>query len=126
MAFTGTPVVVQVSQRLARITGLSLASGAAGTISLEDNGAGEVQLPAGENWAPYGGDAPGDGVVDLEEAVQVTYLYVADPGAAYGPSDRIAVVKSGGADETTFLITFTSFDTGEAASAEMEIYVRFH
>ena len=125
MAFTGTPVVTRVSDSLARITGLSLGSGASGTISL-DEGAGQVKLPDSINWKPYAGPDSGDGVVDLEESCEVSYNFVTAPGAPYGPSDRIAVVKSAGGSAATFLITFTSFDGLELASAEMEMYVRFH
>jgi hypothetical protein len=64
----------------------------------------------------------GDGVVDLEEACQVSYVFVEDPDVSAQPS----VVKSGGASPETFLITITNHDVGENVSGEMEIYVRFH
>jgi hypothetical protein len=124
MAFTGTPVVKRVEDQLARITGLSIAAGATGTISLAV-GAGEVKLPASLQWAPYAGQDAGDGKVDLEESVQVSYVFVTDTGGT-DASDRIAVTKTGGADPATFLITFQSFSTDEDVSGQMEIWVRFH
>ncbi len=117
MAFTGEPVVTQVSQSLVRITGLSLGSGAEGTISL-DEGAGEVKLPDGCNWKPYSS-------IDLAEAVEISWVFVDDPGAL-DQSTRIYVAKAAGGDPVTFLATMTNGDTSEAQSAEMEIYVRFH
>lgn len=122
MAFSGAPVVTRVSDNLARITGVTLGSGSTGEIGLAGSGA-EVELP--QNWGPYGGDDAGDGVVDLEESVQASYVFVTDT-ADSSASSRIAVVKTDGDDPAAFLISFVSFDTLEALSAEMEIYVRFH
>ena len=127
MAFTGTATVVQVAQNVARITGIALGSGATGTIGLAGSGA-DVELPAGIQWSPYAGDNEGDGVVDLEEACQVSWLPVADPsvGASLDATFRIAVTKANGLNPSAFLITFESFDGGESTGAEMEVYVRFH
>jgi len=126
MAFTGTPVVTRVSEQLARITGLSLGSGATGTISLNE-GAGQVKLPDSLNWSPYAGQDTGVGaVVDLVESVEVDWHFVADPGVNYGPSGRVFAVKSGGAAPSTFLITMQNADTSESVSAQFEIYIRFH
>lgn len=63
MAFTGVPVITVVSDSVARITGVSLASGAAGTIGLFGSGA-DIELPRALNWSPYGD-------VDLAEAIEV-------------------------------------------------------
>jgi hypothetical protein len=125
MGFTGQPVVTRVSGSLARITGLSLGSGATGTISL-DEGGGDVKLPDSLNWSQYAGQDSGDGIVDLVEAVQVSYLFVEDVGDADAPSKRIAVTKSNGQDPSLFEVQFESFDITESQSAEMEIYLRFH
>ncbi len=124
MAFTGTPVVVRITDGLFKIIGVSLASGAAGPISLS-RGAGEVKAQDSSHWSQYAGQDAGDGIVQLVEAVQIYWNWVTDPGAVYGPSDRITVVKSG-TDESDFLITMTSLDVNASESGVMEIYVRFH
>lgn len=125
MSFAGNAVVTKVSDGLARITGVSLSSGATGTISLFE-GAGQIKLPDSLNWNPYGGQDAGDGVVDLEEACQVSYVFVEDPGESIEVSYRMAITKANGLDPAAFLITFENFDTSEGGGAEMEIYVRFH
>lgn len=124
MAFTGTPVIIRVSARVAKIVGISLASGATGTISLAE-GAGEIKLPDSLNWGPYAGQDAGDGIVQLAEACEVGMHYVGDVGAAPGPSLRVAHTKSG-VGPVAFLITFESFDGAASVSADMEIYIRFH
>ena len=120
MAFTGTPVVEPVADNLARITGLSLASAASGTISLFE-GTGQVKLPDSMNWKPYGRFDASGAVVNMIEAVQVSFVFVEAPGDA----SEIFVTKTGAAPDT-FLITMTNGDDSESESAEMEIYVRFH
>lgn len=125
MAFTGTPVVTPISDQLCRITGLSLADGATGTISLAV-GTGQVKLPASLSWAPYARFDDPSGIVDLVESVEVDFHLVADPGATYGVSGRLWAAKANGADPSTFLVTFTNSDTNEATSAAFEIYLRFH
>ena len=125
MPFTGTPVVTRVSGRVARITGISIASGATGTIGLNENGSAEINLPDSIDWSPYAGADAGDGVVDLEEACEVSYTFNTDPGPP-DQSIRIAVTKANGGDPSAFLITFESFDVGEDDSGQLEIYIRFH
>lgn len=62
MAFTGTPVVTQVSDGLFRITGVSLAASASGTIGLIDKTVpAEISLVS-KVWGPYRD-------VDLSESV---------------------------------------------------------
>jgi hypothetical protein len=122
MAFTGTPVVTTVARNLARITGVRLVDGATGTISLAE-GAGEVKLNADIQWSPYAGDDEGDNLVDLEEACQASFVFVTDPGT---DSAQVAVTKSGGGDPAQFLISFENFGPSESATADMEIYIRFH
>ena len=122
MAFTGNATVVKVSDGLSRITGITLGSGSTGTIGLAGSGA-DVEL---ENlWAPYAGDANGDGAVDLAEAVQCWWNFVTAI-ASTDPSFRIHQTKVNGDDPATFLISLISSDGSEAQSAELEIYVRFH
>ena len=91
MAFTGVAVVTKIAEELARITGVSLAAGASGTIGLFGSGA-DVELPEGCHWGPYDG-------IDLAEAVQV----------AIAPGIALTVAKAA----APFLVTLTN----DAASA---------
>jgi hypothetical protein len=112
MAFTGVAVVTKVSDREFRITGLSLANGAAGTIGL-DGGTGDVDLVAG--WAAYAAAS----LVTLQDAIRVTIGLAGV--AAVAPA--IQVVKTG-TTVADFLATLTN--GGAAPSGDMEIYVEFH
>jgi hypothetical protein len=124
MAFTGTPTIIRISDRVVKILGLQLASGASGTISLHE-GAGEVKMPDSINWGAYAGKDAGDDVVQLVEAVEVGMHFVTDPGTPLEPSYRVVHTKSG-IGPANFLITFTNHDVGQALSAVMEMYIRFH
>ena len=112
MAFTGVAVVTQVSDNLIRVTGLSLAGAAAGTIGLAE-GAGEVDLPASFKPRPFGTSS-------LIESIEVSMV----PVTSVTTLVPIMVVKTG-ATLAAFLMTFTN-TTAATASAEVEIYIRFH
>lgn len=107
MAFTGTAVVTKITDTLVRITGLSLAGAAAGTIGISGS-AGTVQLPDACEWGPQGD-------VTLSEAMQVTIV----PVDAVTTLIPISVTKT---DAGVITLTNTSDDTN---SAELEIYVRY-
>lgn len=115
MAFTGAAVVKKISDRLFRITGVSLAADASGTIGFSDKTvAPEVELEA-PTWDPYG-------EVTLQDAVQVKMNPVTDVSAAV----PISVVKTG-TTHADFVITLHNDNAGGgAASADLEIYVEFH
>ncbi len=119
MAFTGTAVIQQISDGLVRITGLSLAAAAAGTIGLA-GGAGEESLPASFDPKPYARSQTGGTgtllTVDLAEAIEVGIS--ADTAVTVAPA--IQVVKAA----SPFLITLTN--GGGAASGGLEIYIRFN
>ncbi len=111
MPFTGAAVFQKVSDGLVRVTGLSLAASAAGTISLFGEG-GDVELPDSFNISPYQD-------VDLAEAVEVSYVRV----DAISNPDLIRVAKTlPGGD---LLITMTN-DDGANVTPGLEIYIRFH
>jgi hypothetical protein len=117
MAFTGTPVIKQVSERMYRITGVTLAFGAAGTIGLNllpngPAGPGEVDLFA-PDWQPYDD-------VTLQDAVSVLINPTTDVNTAI----PIRVVKTG-TDHTNFLVTLTN-DHDSLESPGLEIYVMYH
>ncbi len=111
MAFTGTPVVKQVSGNVCRITGISLGLGASGTISLH-GGTGAVKLPAGFQPGPYA-------AVTLQDAVDVD----AKPAAAGATAIPVQVTKTG-TTPTDFLATLTN-GSGTNSPA-LEIYAKFH
>lgn len=120
MAFTGVAVVKQVTDKEIRITGLSLAAGATGTIGLAENsGAPGVKLPAGFKPRPYhNGEAV---LVTLQDSVDVQAKPVAAGVATITP---VSVGKAG-TTELDFLATLTNND-GAAATPGLEIYIRFH
>jgi hypothetical protein len=124
MTFTGTPVIKEVSDGLVRITGVSLANEATGTIGLhEKTVAPDIRLPAAfqPREYTYGNGAGAD--VTLQDSVQVWFEYIA-PGAVVPP---ISVVKTG-VDPRDFAITLENLTESESPtdSGLLEIYVRFH
>lgn len=121
MAFTGIAVVQQVSDRKFRITGLSLAAAAAGTIGFTDKTApAEVSLSA-PTWQPYG--MPDGSSVSLIEAIEVSMTLL----GAVATAVPVQVVKTG-VDHAGFVITLTNNTPaqGGAASPELEIWVEYH
>lgn len=109
MAFTGTAVVERISANRARITGLSLGIGAAGTIAMAA-GSGEVEITAPE-WQPQGS-------VNMADAARVSVTLVS--GATVAPA--VGVVKTGTV-ASDFLATLTNL--GAAATGTLEIWVDF-
>jgi hypothetical protein len=120
MAFTGTPVVKQISDRIVRITGLSLLATANGTIGLAGatGTAPGVELPEAFKAAIY--DYLGSDVA-LADSIECTALPAAVGVATAIP---VAVVKSG-TDEGDFRITITNTHA-TLATPDLEIMVRFH
>ncbi len=119
MAFIGTATVKQISERLVRITGLSLAAGAAGTIGLfGSTGSPGVELPEQFKTLHYaflGSNVP------FADAIEVT----AQPAAVgTAVSIPVAVVKTG-TTVAGFLATITNTHAS-TATPNMEIMVRFH
>src|SRR5262245_9985039 len=115
MAFTGTATVKQISDGIVRITGLSLAAGAAGTIGLHGNsGTPGVTLPTAFQPAPYEYAAA---VVPLQDSIECLVQEAATGVAVVVP---LSVVKTG-TTNADFLITITN--NGAAASPNLEMYV---
>ena len=118
MAWTGVAVVKKVTDRLFRVTGLSLAGDASGTIGFSDKDvAAEVSLVA-PTWQPFENSEGGS--VALQDAIWVLMNVVTDVTSAV----PISVVKSG-TDHGDFVITFHN-DSAATASANLEIYIGFH
>jgi hypothetical protein len=123
MAFTGTAVVKQISDREVRITGVSLAQAASGTIVLHgavSPPAGSVTLPSSFQPAPYayGTDTA---LVSLQDALSIDVRPAATNITVAVP---LAVVKTG-TTPADFVATLTN-PGAVGASAALEIYVRFH
>lgn len=116
MAFTGVATIVQVSDGICRITGLSLAAAAAGTISLS-GGTGQQKLPAA--FAPQ--NYQFDGVtVSFADALEVS---VQNNGVeAHAPEIHLTKTGTG---PTDWVATITN-DDGANATPNLEIYVKFH
>jgi hypothetical protein len=120
MAFTGTAVVKQVSDRIVRITGISLASLASGTIGLTGatGTAPGVTLPESfktQHYAYLGVNVP------FVDAIEVIAQLAATNVAAATP---IAVVKTG-TTLADFRATVTNTNS-TTASGNLEIIVKFH
>lgn len=119
MAFTGSAVVVQVSDRIVRITGLSLAAGAAGTLGLfENSGAPGVRLPQAFKPRAYAYD---EATVNLVDSIDVTTKPDATGTTTAIP---VSVVKTG--DEPVDWVATLTNTHGSTATPELEIYVKFH
>ncbi len=121
MAFTGTPVVTQVTDRLVRITGLSLAKSVAGTIGLNGDGTAGVQLPAGFQPQLLASTTIGTALTPSD----VIRCDVNPAGANADPSTNVHITKAGAAFSTPFQITITNDDATDATPA-LEIWVSYH
>lgn len=118
MAFTGTPVIAKVSDKLFRITGVTLAGNASGTIGFSDKDvAAEVGLLAPE-WKPYHNGE--NALVSLQDAVEVRVGISTDVTAPV----PISVVKTG-TKHGDFVATVHN-DTAATVSGSLEFYVEFH
>lgn len=121
MAFTGTAVVTQVSDSICRITGLSLAAGAAGVIGLSDASGSPtpgVLLPAAfqpKHYAYAGDDVP------LVSSIEVT---TKPDGTTVATAIPVAVVKSG-TSTAGFRATLTNTHA-TLATPDLEIMIKFH
>lgn len=111
MAFTGAPVFQKVSDRVMRVTGLSLAAGAAGVFGLNGDAGAEIELPADYKPVAYAD-------VDLAESVEVAVHKAATSAAALD----LIVAKAPG---PPFRVTVTN-DDGVNATGALEFYFRFH
>lgn len=119
MAFTGTAVVTLVSDAICRITGLSLAHGASGTIGLFENiSTPGVSLPGGFKPRAYKNAEHQD--VSIPDAVEVRVGLRGNTAT----SVPIQIVKTG-LTPAAFLATLTN-NSGGTDSTELEIYVKFH
>jgi|SRR5262245_11223323 len=118
MAFIGTATVVQVSDSIVRITGLSLAAGASGIIGLADHtgAAVDVALPDSFNPRPY---EYGGSVVGLSDIIHVT----AEPAATGSSFQPASVAKSGSTTASWRATLSNGFGSG---TPTLEIYVKIH
>lgn len=122
MAFGGTAVLKKVTDKLFRLTGVTLAADASGTIGFSDKtSAAEVSLVA-PDWQPYQHAEPGQaaaGVVSLQDAINVRTAPTTDVTAAV----PISIVKTG-TTHLDFVITLHN-DTAGTLSGVLEIYIEF-
>lgn len=116
MAFGGSPVIQKVTDNLWRLTGVTLAGAASGTIGFSDKTvAPEVAIVA-PNWQPY----ELDGQVSLQDAIKVTVGAADDDVVTAIP---ISVIKSG-TTHADFLATLHN-DTAATLSPDLEIYIEW-
>lgn len=123
MAFTGAAVQKVVSSKCVRITGLSLAGGASGTIGLHATTvAQDVTLPA--SFAPHAYENAERHQVDVADAINVTV----NRAASTANPTPVAIVKAGGTGThvtgKNFSITLTNGDAMNATPA-LEIFVEY-
>ena len=117
MAFGGVAVVNQISDRVVRITGLTLANAATGTIALSNGPASDVNLPATFTPQEIPSVAGDPSVVDtITDRTRVSIQQTA--AAATGQPYH---VQKNGVGQTTFQIAITN--DGAAGSGALEIYV---
>lgn len=115
MAFTGTAAFQMISTSIVRITGLSLAAGASGTIGLATRTTpGEQSLPAAFQPEPYES-------TDLIEAIDVQSQPTNTGGILVAVP--VNVSKAGGTPQT-WLATLTN--PSVSATNQLEIYARFN
>lgn len=116
MAFTGiaNAVINQISDRVVRITGLSLAGLASGTISFTGGPASDVALPAA--FTPD--DVP-NATATMVDRTRVTVQQTAS--AATGMPYHVVKNAGVGGGPASFQITITN--DGAAASGALEIYI---
>jgi hypothetical protein len=123
MAFTGTPVVKQITDGMVRITGVSLGVAAAGVIMLHGAASppvGAIVLPEGfiVNTYEYS-NTPG--LVTLQDCIDVTCKRASTGATTTIP---ISTVKTG-TTHADFRATLTNGDA-EDVTSDLEIYVRNH
>lgn len=118
MAFTGTATIVQVSDSIVRITGLSLAGAASGIIGLADHtgAAVDVALPDGFNPQPY---VHNGATINLNDMLDVS----TNPATSLADSRPPAIVKTG---TTTAAWRATLSNAFASATTGLEIYVKIH
>jgi hypothetical protein len=118
MAFNGTAVLHQVSDREVRITGVLLTTGASGTIALTGHTGTtpDITLPAAFKPAPYDYSTA---TVSLIDSIQCTLRYIDGTGVVTN-----CVIAKTGTTNADFRITVTN-PSGSSTSA-MEMYVEYH
>lgn len=121
MAFTGTPLFTQISDRLIRVTAFGLAGAAVGVLSFQA-GTGDFKFPAsfGPGISAYGGGFSATAIA-LQDAIQVA---VPVPVTAVTTFIPISVVKAG-TTQADFTVTMTN-TTAATASPTLECYIGFH
>jgi hypothetical protein len=118
MAFTGSATIKQIADGIVRVTGLSLAGTASGTIGLfgATGVAPDVLLPAPFNPQPYG---YGGATVSLQDSIEVEIVAAASVAVWQPP-----FVTKAGTTHADFRITVgNSFGSVTPA---LEMYIKFH
>lgn len=110
MPFIGVPIITAVNDRACRITGVSLAPSAAGTLGFSGSGA-DIEFPASFHASSY---VYQGGTVDLSQGLEVNI----NPDLAVGAFTNLqpSVQFSGalvGLNPLTFRITVTNTNTTE-------------
>lgn len=119
MAFTGTPVVTQVTDSIVRITGVSLAAGASGVIALS----GQSGSPTPDIVLPPAFKTEGmtflGQPVGLQDMLDITVQLASDVNEA----KPIAITKTG---TTAANFRGTIKNNAGSVSGSLEIYIKNH
>jgi hypothetical protein len=108
MSFTGTPSILQLSERELVIHGLSLVSNASGRIGLfRSTLSPEVRLPQAFVAEAYSYQ---EGLIGLGDAIQVDFTLGLTPG---GFTNLLPSVQTSGTTSEDFEITITNTNTSE-------------
>jgi hypothetical protein len=122
MAFTGTPIVTQITDSVVRITGIAVPEGSGptdgqGTIGLSGATGDEpdVRLPAAFKPRPY--EYAGN-VLSLQDVISVSFVLAEGEEPLCNPA-----VEKTGTTEEDFRITFFN---GVTPTPNLEIWVKYH
>lgn len=114
MAFTGIPVIVKVSDRKFRITGVTLDAATGASIGLVQNPAVDVPLTA-PGWGRYETSGIDGAEVSLSDSIEVTTR----------PAPTTLVVTKVGDNPEDFGVQFTNTSEANPIAFD-EIYMEFH
>ncbi len=119
MAFTGNATVTSLGKYVARITGITLGAGAAGTIGFATDAGADVKLPA---QFPTVAEGRTDEVDAGSTALSLSDLVEASVHVGAGNKTGDIRISKG---TNPFRITLTNA-SGNTATDGLEVYVRYH
>jgi hypothetical protein len=121
MPFIGTPTITQITDRLVRISDISMAASSGATIGLfQSVNSPDAVLP--EAFAPKSYTYAGVELA-LKDMVTVQGYFLSQLG---GPSGPLAIQKIGNTPESFLIEIATPAYDDEEAEPGLEFYIRYH